>query len=366
MNLTQKITKIIENKEFSEENITLLLSLEGAERQILQKCADSEAIKNHDNKVFFRGLIEISNICSKDCYYCGIRKSNLCVKRYELNTKEIIESVQFAFEHKFGSIVLQSGERSDKVFVKKIENLIQTIKEVSNGKLGITLSLGEQNEKTYRRWFELGAHRYLLRIETSNQDLFKKIHPKNANNLYENRLKCLKTLKNIGYQTGTGVMIGLPEQTLNDLAKDILFFRDMDIDMVGMGPYIEHEETPLFEKRDLLLPIQKRFDMTLNMIAVLRIVLPDINIASATALQAINPSGREIALLWGANIIMPNITPTENRKNYQLYKNKPGINEGSEDTMTGLLMRINKTGKKVAFNEWGDSKHYFKSLRHEK
>lgn len=359
MNTSEKITNIIEIKDFTAENISFLLGLEEPERQILQKFANAEHNKYHSDKVFFRGLIEISNICNKDCYYCGIRKSNKCVKRYKLNNNEILDAVEFADEHNFGSIVLQSGERSDKSFIKRIGKLIKYIKEQTHGNLGITLSLGEQSENTYRQWFESGAHRYLLRIETTNKELFQKIHPQNDTHSFEKRLECLNLLKKTGYQTGTGVMIGLPEQTLNDLANDILFFKAMDIDMVGMGPYIEHKDTPLFEKTDLLQPIQKRFETALNMIAVTRLVLPDINIASATALQAINPFGRELALQWGANIIMPNITPTENRKNYQLYKDKPGIFEGAEETITGLLERIEKTGKQVAFGEWGDSIHYY-------
>ena len=359
MIFSKKISDIIERKDFTEDNISFLLGLEEPDRQILQQYAHAEHIKYHGDMVFFRGLVEISNICSKDCFYCGIRKSNKCIKRYELDLKEIMEAVNFADEHNFGSVVFQSGERSNDVFIKKIDKLLRAVKEETHGELGITLSLGEQTEKTYRRWFDSGAHRYLLRIETSNRELFTKIHPQNDAHSFDKRLECLKLLKKTGYQTGTGVMIGLPEQTLNDLANDILFFKEMDIDMVGMGPYIEHKDTPLFAKNYLLQPIQKRFETALNMIAVTRLVLPDINIASATALQAINPFGRELALQWGANIIMPNITPTENRKNYQLYKDKPGIYEGAEETITGLLARIEKAGKKAAFGEWGDSKHYF-------
>ena len=362
MNFSKKISEIIESKDFTKENISFLLGLEEPNRQILQQYAHTEHVKIHSDKVYFRGLVEISNICNKGCFYCGIRKNNKCVDRYELNLEEIMEAVKFADEHNFGSVVFQSGERSDKIFIEKIDKLLKAVKDETHGKLGITLSLGEQTEKTYHKWFENGAHRYLLRIETSNKELFNKIHPQNNAHSFDKRLECLKLLKKTGYQTGTGVMIGLPEQTLNDLAKDILFFKTMDIDMVGMGPYIEHKDTPLFEKKDLLHPIQKRFEMALNMIAVTRLVLPDINIASATALQAINHFGRELALHWGANIIMPNITPTENRKNYQLYKDKPGIYEGADETITGLLARIEKAGKKAAFGEWGDSKHFYRGL----
>jgi len=354
------ISEILKTKSFSAENLAILLALEEPHRQILQKYAHGETTKRHGNKVFFRGLVEFSNICGKDCYYCGIRKSNRNVHRYELTEEEILEAVKFAYENDYGSVVFQSGERSDKTFVEKIDKLLRATKKITNGKLGITLSLGEQSEETYRRWFDGGAHRYLLRIETSNKKLFKQIHPNNDTHSFEKRLECLNILKETGYQTGTGVMIGLPNQTIDDLANDILFFKEMDIDMVGMGPYIEHKETPFYENRDVLLPIQRRFEISLNMIAALRLVLPDINIASATALQAINPLGREMGLQWGANIVMPNITPTKNRENYQLYKDKPGIDEGAQETISGLLQRIKDAGKEVAFGEWGDSKRYFK------
>ena len=357
--LHEKVEKIILQKDFSEENLAFLIGLREPFNQMLQKYADIENRRFHGDTVHFRGLIEISNICIKNCYYCGIRNSNHNVERYILDDKDILDAVDFAFKYQFGSIVFQSGERSDDIFINKIDNLLQIIKKKTGGKLGITLSLGEQTEETYRRWFDSGAHRYLLRIEATNRELFENIHPFDSNHSFESRFECLNLLKKIGYQTGTGVMIGLPGQTMSDLADDIMFFKSLDVDMVGMGPYIEHKDTPLFEKLDLLWPINRRFEIALNMIAVLRIVMPDINIASATALQAIDPEGREKALQWGANIIMPNITPTENRKNYILYKNKPGIDESADDVVSGLLSRIKSVGKDVAFSEWGDSKHYY-------
>ncbi len=306
-----------------KSEIIQLLKSRGEERTALLKRARETKIRTVGNKVYFRGLIEFSNICSKDCLYCGIRKGNEKVLRYEARDEEILDACRFALENRFGSVVLQSGELSSPAFVKRVDGLLKKIKQLSDNKLGITLSCGEQSLETYKRWFESGAHRYLLRIESSNPDLYYKIHPRNENHSYERRLECLDFLKEAGYQMGTGVMIGLPFQTFDDLADDLLFLKKIDIDMCGMGPYIEHADTPLYELRHLLMTKQERFDLALNMIAVLRLLMPDINIAAATALQAIDPAGREKALAVGANIIMPNLTPCEYREEYQLYEINP-------------------------------------------
>jgi len=356
----EKIQKIINNKELNKSNLSYLISLEGEERDYFLKSVGDNYVKSLGKKVFFRGLVEFSNYCTKDCYYCGIRKSNNHSERYDIDDKAIIDAAKFAHEHKYGSLVLQSGERSDKAFTKRITKLLKKIKELTNGELGITISLGEQSEDTYKEWFDAGAHRYLLRIESSNKDLYYKIHPEDAKHDFETRINCLHLLQKVGYQTGTGVMIGLPFQTYDDLAQDLLFFKELNVDMVGMGPFIEHTETPLYAFKDALWPIQRRFEVALNMIAALRLLMPDINIAAATALQAIDPMGREKALRFGANVIMPNITPTANRKDYTLYENKPCTDEGADDCSNCLSIRVEMAGREIGYSEWGDSKHYFK------
>ncbi|MCF6356990.1 MAG: radical SAM protein, partial [Draconibacterium sp.] len=254
-----------------KQEIIQLLQSKGEERTQLLKKSREVKEKVVGNKVYFRGLIEFSNICSKDCLYCGIRKSNTNVIRYSATDNEILDACRFAWETRFASVVLQSGEISSPEFVKRVDYLLKKIKQLSNDELGITLSCGEQSRETYLRWFESGAHRFLLRIESSNRDLYYKIHPKNNNHSFEKRLEALQSLKETGYQVGTGVMIGLPFQTYKDLADDLLFLKKLDIDMCGMGPYIEHEDTPLYECRNLLMSKQKRFDLALNMIAVLRL-----------------------------------------------------------------------------------------------
>ncbi len=339
-----------------------LLGKRGIHQDSLFEKSRKVKVENVTNKVFFRGLIEFSNRCSKDCLYCGIRKSNKKVVRYNVSDDEILDACRFAWEKGFGSVVLQSGELTSKTFVNRVNRLLNQIKKFSNNELGITLSCGEQTKETYKRWFESGAHRYLLRIESSNRELYYKIHPENKIHSFENRIESLYHLKDTGYQTGTGVMIGLPFQTDEDLANDLLFFKRIDIDMCGMGPYIEHENTPLFQHRDLLKTKQERFNLALNMIAVLRLLMPDINIAAATALEAIDPQGREKALAAGANIIMPNITPQKYLENYLLYENKPIRGEDKNQSISDLENRLRKSGNEIGYNSWGDSKH-FKSTK---
>ena len=247
----------------------------------------------------------------------------------------------------------------------RIENLLHKIKELSNGELGITLSVGEQEPEVYKRWFDAGAHRYLLRIEATNEKLYRKIHPNNKKHDFKRRLGCLKSLQDTGYQTGTGVMIGLPFQTIDDLAGDLIYMKEFNIDMCGMGPYIEHADTPLIEYAADLLPLQERFDLTLKMIAILRIMMKDINIVAATALQAIDPIGREKAVMIGANIIMPNITPGKYRNSYKLYDNKPCTDDSAEDCQSCLEGRVSLADNEIVYGEWGDSKHFEKRRRSE-
>ncbi|MBA4408760.1 MAG: [FeFe] hydrogenase H-cluster radical SAM maturase HydE [Odoribacter sp.] len=353
-------SEILQNKEFTRDELVLLLNAEGDERQQLFQRAKSVKLEIVGNKVYFRGLIEFSNICSKDCLYCGIRKSNEKVLRYEATDEEILDACRFAWINRFGSVVLQSGEISSPTFVKRMISILRKIKEISNGELGITLSCGEQTLETYRQWRESGAHRYLLRIESSNPELYRKIHPENDFHSFDRRLQALKDLKTAGYQVGTGVMIGMPFQSIEDLADDLLFLKRMDVDMVGMGPYLEHEDTPLYKFRSLLKTKLERFDLALKMIATLRLLMPDINIAAATALQAIDPAGREKALTIGANILMPNLTPCKYRKEYQLYEDKPCLDEDAELCRNCLEARIELAGCEIGYGEWGNSKHFHK------
>ncbi|MEA2013212.1 MAG: [FeFe] hydrogenase H-cluster radical SAM maturase HydE [Verrucomicrobiota bacterium] len=358
-----KLENILKKNELSKDEIEFLLSLK--DKNDIQKLFDrAYQIKSENvgKTVYLRGIIEFSNICVKDCHYCGIRKSNKNVERFQMTKEEIISSAVWTYENNYGSLLLQSGERCDAEFIDFIEDVLKTCKEKTDNEIGITISLGEQTEQTYRRWFNAGAHRYLLRIETSNPTLYNKLHPDNS--IFEERLKCLEFLRTIGYQVGTGVMIGLPEQTFANLADDILFFRDKAIDMIGMGPYIPHHETPMAEEIENY-DNETQLELGLKMVAVTRIVLKDINIAAATTLQTLKFDGREMGLKAGANIIMPNVSDTKYREAYQLYDHKPSLDENSKQYRTCLTQRILNIGESIAFNKWGDSPAYFRKKRSE-
>lgn len=345
---------------FTKENIVELLGEKDPNRvQQLYDDAFRTKIDNVGNKVYLRGLVEITNICRKNCLYCGIRRDNPSNDRYEIDIEDVIPAARFAYEQGYGSMVIQGGERHDKKFRDKITSILKEVRKISSeSPLGITLSLGEQPFDVYQEWFEAGAHRYLLRIESSTQELFEKIHPVDESHSFQTRLTALKDLRRAGYQVGTGVMIGLPFQILGHLADDLLFFKSFDIDMCGMGPYLEHSQTPLYQYKDLLIPKEERLQLSLKMVAILRLMMPKINIAATTAMQSIDPAGREKAILAGANVIMPNLTLTEVRGDYSIYENKPGVGEDASITSSSLERMLQNAGIPIGYNEWGDSLHF--------
>ncbi|MDD3146203.1 MAG: [FeFe] hydrogenase H-cluster radical SAM maturase HydE [Candidatus Riflebacteria bacterium] len=356
--LDSLLRKAEQNGDLSLEEIEYLLGLEKpADLERLFAAAYAVKTRLVGRTAWFRGIVEFSNICSKDCFYCGIRKSNSKMHRFVIPEEDIIRSAVWAWEAEYGSAVLQSGERSDPQYVDMVERVIREIKRRTNGELGLTLSLGEQSEETYQRWFEAGAHRYLLRIESSNPELYRRLHP--SDHSYELRLECLNRLRRAGFQVGTGVMIGLPFQSLRHLAADVLFFKQQDVDMIGMGPYIYHNDTPLAQyRKDWEIPAQQLLNLGLKMIAVTRLVLRDVNIASTTALQALKDDGRELGLKAGANVIMPNTTDTQYRESYQLYENKPCLDENASMCRGCLQRRIESIGETIGFGGWGDSPHF--------
>jgi biotin synthase len=356
--MTRSIAELLRQDTFSRDDLITLLSADEAGSKLLFDKAREVKYRYVGNKVWFRGLIEYSNHCSKNCFYCGIRAGNHNQVRYELTDQEVIDAAMYAYRNDFASIVIQSGERSDKKFTEKIESLLKEISLKTNKELHITLSLGEQDEETYQRWLEAGAQRYLLRIETSNPELYRKIHPDNHLHRFETRIKNLELLRKTGYMVGTGVMIGLPFQTIEDLAGDLIFMHEFDVDMVGMGPYIEHKETPLYKYKDLLMTLQDRLDLSLKMVAVLRIMMKDINIAATTAMQTIDPRGREKALRAGANVMMPNITPLKYKQSYLLYNNKPGTEDDAEEGKVIMEKNIHDAGEIIGYGEWGDPRHF--------
>lgn len=344
----------------SREDLIALLSLTAPQDVArLRRAAFDLATRTVGDGVYYRGIVEFSNECARNCHYCGIRAGNREVERYCLSHEEVVDCALWAAAMGYGSCVLQSGEKWDDAFVGFVEDCVREIKERSRGPelpdgLGITLSVGEHTPEVYRRFRAAGAHRYLLRIETSNPELFARLHP--AAQRFEDRVACLASLREAGFQVGTGVMIGIPGQTVGDLADDILFFRGQDVDMIGMGPYIVHDQSPM---RGLgMMPHDELLSLALNMIAVTRLALPDVNIAATTALQALAPDGREQGIACGANVIMPNLTPQDARRNYQLYEGKPCLDEGREACRVCLQHRVETAGRTVVRNAWGDSRHF--------
>ena len=346
---------ILLKQDLDKEEIKVLLAAEGDRKEALLRRGLEVKLAHLDNFVHLRGLIEFGNVCEKNCLYCGLRSGNDKVERYCLSDDEVLECARLAQELGYGSVALQAGERSFPGFVDRIERLVREIKKIDGGSLGITLSLGEQTEETYRRWFAAGAHRYLLRIESSDEELYYRIHPRNDRHSFRRRLECLEILKGVGYQTGTGVMVGLPWQTLDQLAEDLLFFKRMDVAMVGLGPYIPHPDTPLYRAKDLIPPAGERMDLTLKMIAILRMMMPEINMVAATANQTIDPQGREKAIAAGANVIMPNLTPGQYRESYFIYPDKACVKDQPDQCQTCLDIRLAAIGHRILYNAWGDS-----------
>jgi len=287
------------------------------------------------NDVHLRGLIEFSNICRKNCRYCGIRSGNSQLKRYRMSIDDIVACAKLVKDYGYKTVVLQSGE--DPFYsVDILVDLIQKIKQETN--LAITLSIGERKREEYQQLFAAGADRFLLRFETSNLTLYQSLHPDSD---FNQRIQCLIWLKEIGFQVGSGVMVGLPGQTLQDLAQDIIKFKELDLDMIGIGPYISHPDTPLAGSANGTVA------MTLKVIALTRIVTRNTHIPATTALATLSPEdGREKALQAGANVVMPNITPIKYRELYDLYPNK--TNEAANSSHNYLREKITKIGRLIS------------------
>jgi len=295
------------------------------------------------SEVHLRGLIEFSNICKRQCKYCGLRSENKNLERYRILKDEIISIAQNAVKLGYKTVVLQSGE--DEFY--STEKLCEIIKEIKKLDIAVTLSIGEKTFDEYKAFKTAGADRYLLRIETTDKNLYKKMHP---NMSFENRLNCLYNLKKLGYEVGTGCLVGLPEQTIDSLANDIIFFKEINADMVGIGPFIPHQNTPLKNAAG------GDFTLALKVMALTRLMLPDINIPATTAMETLHPNGRIIALQSGANVVMPNITPLAYRAKYEIYPNKICLNESPETCRNCIENKIKSIGRTIS-KDYGFRKH---------
>ena len=360
------LTDLLAKEELAHDDLVAILRTEEpADLDRIRSAAFAVAERQVGPKVYYRGLLEFSNRCRSDCLYCGIRKSNAKVERYTLSEEEIVAVALRCAEAGYGSLMLQSGERRDEAFIAFLERVVGRIKgetrseALPNG-LGLSLCVGEQSRDVYERLRAAGAHRYLLRIETSSPEIFARLHP--CGQSFEERVACIDSLSDLGYLVGSGVMIGLPGQSVDDLANDILFLRDHRIDMVGMGPYIPHTDTPMAGyATEYASRRREQLHLTLKMIAAVRLALPDVNIAATTALQAIHPFGREWGIRFGANIVMPLVTPASVRKSYRLYDGKPCLDDAEGACLGCLSDRVATAGREVGVNEWGDAPHWMRS-----
>ena len=312
--------------------------------QELHKKAQQTATQIYGNKIYIRGLIEFTNYCKNDCLYCGIRKSNGNAHRYRLTEEDILKCCHEGYELGFRTFVLQGGE--DGYYTdERITHLIRMIKE-RYPDCAITLSIGEKSKESYQAYFDAGADRYLLRHETYNHEHYRKLHP--ANLSPEHRQQCLCDLKDIGYQIGCGFMVGSPYQTAEHLAEDMLFMKELNPHMIGIGPFIPHHDTPFAGEAAGTL------ELTLYMLGLIRLMIPKVLLPATTALGTIHPKGRELGILAGANVVMPNLSPTEVRKDYLLYDNKICTGDESAQCRHCLEMRMKSVGYQVVTDR-GDS-----------
>ena len=301
----------------------------------LFKEADRVRHENVGDEIHLRALIEFSNICKRQCLYCGLRSPNKDVERYRLSKEEILFSAKKAVDLDYKTIVLQSGE-DDNYYSDKMCDIIQEIKKLD---VAVTLSMGEKTFDEYKAYREAGADRYLIRIETTDKNLYEQMHP---NASFESRIRCLEDLKKLGYEVGTGCLVGLPNQTIESLANDILFFKEIDADMIGVGPFIPHPQTPLKDEQ------HGNFWLALKVMALTRINLPNINIPATTAMETIISNGRLIALQSGANVVMPNVSLIDCRKKYEIYPNKAGVNDDELKLRKQLEEKFLKIGRTIS------------------
>lgn len=326
----------------------------------LFECADNVRKSGVGDEVHLRGLVEISNHCVRQCGYCGLRNGNKTLERYRMREEEIIACAHDAVIYGYGTVVMQSGEDYG-IETKWLADIIRRIK--TETPLAVTLSLGERPDEDLETWRAVGADRYLLRFETSDPELYKIIHPDLPGKVSD-RVAMLRRLRGIGYEIGGGVMVGIPGQTYESLAKDIETFHELDLDMIGVGPYIPHPSTPLGSgQRIQPIPVAEQVPnteiMVYKTIALSRIVCQEANIPSTTALATINrEAGRELGLLCGANIVMPNITPVQYRAKYEIYPAKVCISETSRECHACLIKRIEAIGRFVGKGQGGRMRNY--------
>ncbi|QTL97597.1 [FeFe] hydrogenase H-cluster radical SAM maturase HydE [Iocasia frigidifontis] len=330
----------LENQLASKDILYILNKVDDSNKEILFNYAEKTVLKTYQKKVYLRALLEFSNYCRNNCYYCGIRNNNREIKRYRLSVKKIIKCCLLAYQHGYRTFVLQSGE--DDFFKEDILiKLLQRLKS-NHPEAAITLSIGEYPYKSYQRFYQAGADRFLLRHESISKELYKKYHPDMS---YSRRLQCLKNLKKIGYQVGAGFIVGLPGQTNKILTEELLFLKKLNPDMVGIGPLIPHPKTPLAGSQT------GSVDKTLLLLSLIRLLLPETLLPVTTAVNTLDKKGWEKGLKAGANVIMPVISPAISRGKYEIYQNKGNTDVSN---LSEIKKRVERSGFKIDMSR-GDS-----------
>lgn len=333
MDLVEKLTKL---NNLSREELLSLLETDIHDEALAHQ-ADTVRRRIYGEDVYLRGLIEFTNYCKNNCYYCGIRRDNKNASRYRMSQEEILSTCKYGYEQGFKTFVLQGGEDpyyTDEIMCKIIGDIRANFPDCA-----ITLSIGEKSKDSYKAYFEAGANRYLLRHETATDEHYRKLHPEEMS--LSHRKECLYNLKEIGFQVGAGFMVGSPYQTLENLVEDLFFLKELQLDMVGIGPFISHKDTPFADENNGTL------EMTLRLISIVRLLLPNSLIPATTALGTIHPQGRELGLKAGANVMMPNISPKDVKDKYMLYDNKICVNEDYEKCAGCLEQRVKSAGYKI-------------------
>ncbi len=345
-NLPRLIDRLEQNQVLNKEDFIRLIEnhTPDTDEYLFQK-ADRLRQENYGNEIYIRGLIELTNYCKNDCIYCGIRRSNRNAQRYRLEPEDIMECCRTGYELGFRTFVLQGGEDGWYTDEKVCQILTAIKKDYPD--CAVTLSLGERSRESYQAWFDAGADRYLLRHETATPEHYAKLHPPELS--LARRMECLHNLKEIGYQTGCGFMVGSPFQTAHHLAQDLLYIHELQPQMVGIGPFIPHHDTP-FEKKPA-----GTVEDTLFYLAIIRLMLPKVLLPATTALGTIDPKGREKGVHAGANVIMPNLSPLSVRKKYMLYDNKISTGEEAAESVALLKQRMEAIGCQVIIGR-GDYK----------
>jgi len=334
--MKQIIETLRAQRDLSDAEFIALITRDSDDSDLFA-AADAVRRERYGTDVFLRGLIEFTNVCQNDCYYCGIRKSNPHADRYRLTQDQILQSCANGYEMGFRTFVLQGGEdpRNTDAWVCSVVDKIKT----AYPDCAVTLSIGEQSRASYQAYFDAGADRYLLRHETASDAHYRKLHPEEMS--LEHRKRCLFDLKDIGYQVGAGFMVGSPWQTPKELVADLRFLQQLQPDMIGIGPFIPHHETPFADKPAGTL------ELTLRMLSILRLLFPYVLLPATTALGTISPIGRELGLKAGANVMMPNLTPTDARKQYDLYDNKICMDEEAAKCRLCQEGRVRSVGYQI-------------------